>query len=146
MGCITDIAEVVKKSAVCNTAQIVSAEDGNVIVPSYDWSSYLTPNFKRINGIKSYHHFRFSNAHPNIVFVKEHADTEEISLSITKNAWNPDPQVLPSLIAPRGLSNECQWYLFESIRPFCPDEVMDIVCPRPSMSNPKRRRTPVNEE
>ena len=84
VGSITHIAEVVEKSAVCNTAQIVSAEDGNVIVPSYDWSTYLTPHFKRINGIKGYHHFRFSNAHPNIVFVKEHADTEEISLSITK--------------------------------------------------------------
>ena len=71
VGCITDIAEVVEKSAVCNTAKIISAENGNVIVPSYDWSTYLTPHFKRINGIKGYLHFHFSKAHPNIVFVKE---------------------------------------------------------------------------
>ena len=86
--------------------------------------------------------FQCSSQHK--FFLKDHADTEEFSLSITKNSWNPDPQVLPMIIAPHGLFDECQWYLFESIRPFCPDEVMDIVCPRPSMPIPKQRRTPIN--
>ena len=51
MGYITDIAEVVEKSTACNIAQIGSAEDGNLIVPLNEWTSYFTPHFKWINGI-----------------------------------------------------------------------------------------------
>lgn len=143
VGSIADIARVTEKSAVCNTAQV---EDGNTVVETYDWSTYLTPHFRRINGIKQYHHFRFSSSHPNVVFVREHADTEEISLTITKNDWKPDSDELPHVLHPKGLTVERQWYLHDSIRPFCPDESKDVACPRPLAPNPKRRRTPEHED
>ena len=146
VSCISDIASVAEKSAVCNTAQIVCSEDGNPQVMTYDWSSYLIPHFKRITGIKQYHHFRFSSSHPNQVFLKEHVDTEEIALVINKNNWRPDPTQLPDVLQPRGLSIERQWYLFETIRPFCEVESRNIACPEPEVPNPKRRRTPEIED
>lgn len=36
VGCLNDIASVVQKSAM-NHAQLVGDQQGNVIVPSYDW-------------------------------------------------------------------------------------------------------------
>ena len=143
---IADIARVAEKSAVCNTAQIVCNEDGSTLVKTYDWSTYLTPHFKRIIGIKKYHHFRFCSSQPNVVFVKEHADTPEIALTVTKNNWIPDSTQLPDVVHPKGLSIERQWYLYESIRPFCQEDSKDIACPHPLVPNPKRRRTPAIEE
>ena len=40
------IAEVVTNSAQCNKAQLVSKEDGSIIVPSYDWTGFLAPHMK----------------------------------------------------------------------------------------------------
>ena len=53
---------------------------------------------------------------------------------------------LPPIVAPKGLSAERQWYLYENIRPFCPDSDKDITCPLPEVPNPKNtRRTPVRD-
>ena len=62
------IAEVVTNSAQCNEAQLVSREDGSIIVPSYDWTGFLAPHMKKIVGIKNFHHFRMSSSSPGDVF------------------------------------------------------------------------------
>ena len=48
-----DIAEVVKKSGVCNDVEVVGWEDGVVEIPTYDWCSYFAENLKKVSGIKS---------------------------------------------------------------------------------------------
>ena len=67
---ISEIAGVVERSASCNVAQIVHTEEKEV-VPTRDWVSFLLPNFKRINGIKTFHHFRFCNTSLGTVFVSD---------------------------------------------------------------------------
>ena len=41
-------------------AQLVAYYDGRVIVPVYDYSTFLGQYFKKIPNIKKFHHFRFS--------------------------------------------------------------------------------------
>ena len=47
VGSLQAIAQVVNNSATCNAAQLVVDENGNVIVPTYDWVSFLAPIFKK---------------------------------------------------------------------------------------------------
>ena len=138
-------ADVVERSASCNKVQIVCNEDAEV-VPTYDWTSFLQPNFQKITGIKKLHHFRYSASSPGTVFVKTQADAEESALDLLLADWQPSPSTLPQRIEPRGLSDERQWYLYERIRPFCSYAHRDTVCPEPSVPNPKRRRTPAPAE
>ena len=106
VGTIADIASVVEKSAVCNVPQVCCDENGIVSVPSYDWFSFLAPHFKRINGIKKYHHFRFTSNNPGVVFMKEYSDSEEESLELLKDNWRPNFSQLPARLEPKGLSVE----------------------------------------
>ena len=137
---IADIASVVDNSAQCNTSQVTCDEKGSIIAASYDWSTYLAPHFKRILNIKKYHHFRLSSETPGIVYLKLNADSNEEEVEILKNSWEPLPHDMPSRLQPKGLSDERQWYLFDQVRQFCSEDWKDLVCPRPTVPNPKRRR------
>ena len=50
------------QSASINKAQLVSETNGNVIVPTYDWTSHFAVSFKKIVGIKGYYHFKVDAA------------------------------------------------------------------------------------
>ena len=124
-------------SAECNFAQLVCNEDGSTIVPTYDWTDFFAPQLKKISGIKKYHHFRCDSSKPGRVYVKEHADTAEVEIDLRKSSsWLPDQKELPSIVPPKGLSAERQWYLYDSIRPFCPDGDKDTTCPLPDVPKP----------
>ena len=41
-----------------------------------------------------------------------------------------------NVCANEGLHSDCQWYLFEKIRPFCFSQPTDSVCPKPTVPNP----------
>ena len=43
--------------------QLCGLHDGSVIVPTNNWASFLDPYFKKLPGVKGYHHFRFSKTH-----------------------------------------------------------------------------------
>ena len=78
-------------------------------------------------------HFRFTRDHPGYVFVKNSSDASETKIKVLKDmSWKPHKNCLPEEITAPGLSLERQWYLFQKIREFCPDEVKDLVCPKPS--------------
>ncbi|KAK3747158.1 hypothetical protein RRG08_035704 [Elysia crispata] len=40
VDCLEDIARVVNESATCNVAQLCGTEQGDVLVPMYDWASF----------------------------------------------------------------------------------------------------------
>ena len=145
VGSLKGVAEVANKSAECNFAQLVSSEDGTTIVPTYDWTSFFVPHLRKLPGIKKIHHFRMSSSQPGFIFIKEHSDTAEVKFSMLKEPWSPDKDDLPEVIPPRGLSAERQWYLYEQIRPFCPDEDKDTTCLMPTVPKPGRS-TPAPEE
>ena len=45
VDCLDDIVEVVNKSANCNVAQLVGTQQGDVLVPVYDWTAFLDAHF-----------------------------------------------------------------------------------------------------
>ena len=149
VGCLDDIVRVVEESAEVNHAQLVGAQDGTVIVPTYDWAGYFDPYFKQaaFKGIKMLHHMRFSNTHHGKAFVKNSVDSQEKEISLLRNpAWHPDKKELPPIVPPPGLSLERRKYLYEKIREFCPPYCQDSVCPEPvddstpTPPTPKRKK------
>lgn len=144
VGSLKDVAQVVNNSAACNVAQLVCKEDGSTIVPTYDWANLFAEHFRKLPSIKKYHHFRMSSSSPGMVFVKEHSDSPEVEFSLLKHPWSPRSEDLPDTVPPRGLTADRQWYLFEQIRPFCPEEAKDVTCPRPRVPKPGRA-TPAPE-
>ena len=132
VGCLDDIVRVVGESAEVNHAKLVGAQDGRVIVPTYNWADYFDPFFKQtaFKGIKAMHHMRFSRLQHGKAYVKNSVDSqEEISL-LKDERWQPDKEVPPT-VPPPGLSMERRKYLFDKIREFCPPDCQDIVCPEP---------------
>ena len=91
--------------------------------------------------MKKYHHFRFPSSEPGVVYTKFHSDDMEeekhFLLKKTSHPWCPNPTEYPSLVLPKGLSAERQWYLFDSIRQFCVEEDRDVTCPEPSIPRPE---------
>ena len=143
VGSLQAIAQVVNKSAECNHAQLVVSEDGSRLVPIFDWTSFFALHFKKMTAIKKYHHFRFPSSEPGVVYTKFHSDDMEeekhFLLKKTSHPWCPNPTEYPSLVLPKGLSVERQWYLFDSIRQFCAEEDRDVTCPEPSIPRPRSR-------
>ena len=131
--CLSDIVDVVNKSGYINHARLVGTQEGQVLIPTYDWQTYLSPHFKKIQQIKNFHQFKFSSEHPGEVICKVYSDSEEIKLDMRVDPlWEPNISDLPPLVQPRGLSQERQLYLYEKIRPFCTERSMDLTCPIPS--------------
>ena len=134
IGCLEDIAAVCERSSKVNYAQLVGKQDGTPIVPTYDWGTYLPPNFKRdpFKGIKKLHHMRFSRSKPGVCFVRTAPDAAVKELKIlAEDGWKVPPDEMPPIIQPEGLSAERRKYLFEKIREFCPPNCQDLVCPSP---------------
>ena len=67
MGSLQAIAQVVNDSAQCNFAQLVVTEDGTVVVPTFDWTSFFASHLKKFAGIKKYHHFTFDSSKPGVM-------------------------------------------------------------------------------
>ena len=133
VGTIYDIADVVRKSTDVNHPQLIADYDGNNFVKFYDWSSVFEDTATAIKGISKMHHFRFNRNHPGYVFVKNTSDERESPLNLLKNVpWTPSRDELPPIIHPPGLPLERQWYLYNKIRDFCPDEAKDLACPLPT--------------
>lgn len=55
--------QVVSKSSKVNTSQLVTDQDGTVIVKCYDWAKFFS-SAKKIPGIKKLHQFRFTSDKP----------------------------------------------------------------------------------
>ena len=138
---LAELAATVETSAVHNFAQLVGTEDGTSIVPMYDWTRFLKPHFKRLQGILSYRHFTVTAADPGVVEVKRTAESVGKKLKLIKGNWTPDKDDLPPVIPPPGLSIDRQWYLYDNIREFCSRDTQDITCPLPAVP-----RTDTSEE
>ena len=148
VGCLDDIARVVENSATVNHAQLVGTQDGQVIVPTYDWAQFFDHPFRQnaLKGIKAMHHLTFTDSNKGSVLVRDdiNSDEREIKL-IQDDNWKPNAHTLPPVIPPPGLSLERRQYLFDKTREFCLPECRDLVCPDPSLDSntpptPKRRR------
>ena len=106
--------------------------DGTVIVPVYNWSSYLEQFYRKLPNIKSYQHFRFSRDEPGRIYFKERNSSLEQSMMLLKNRTIlPPASQLPAKVNPAGLSQERKQYLHREIRQFCKPGTEDLVAPAP---------------
>ena len=143
VGGLSDLADVVNKSAVVNVAQLTGLDNGSVVVPTYDWQSYFSAVFTKLKGIKKLHHLRFESNSPGTGFIRDKADSPEVSICLLQS-----PDILPNFeqspdrLVPTGLSSQRQWYFFNKIREFCPEGVKDTTCPQPLDEQHTRSRSP----
>ena len=66
VGCLHDIAEVVRNSAKMNHCQLVGNQHGDMLVPTYDWAEFFADHTVKtaLAGIKKIAHFRFCSSSP----------------------------------------------------------------------------------
>jgi len=133
---LADIEEVVRLSTVTgvNKPQLVGSEDGTVIVPTYDWQSFLEPYFKTLTGIKVLHHFRFSHLTPGVIYYRVTPTCQEQSMQLLKSVDRLPSIDGPLELKPPGLPLARQWYLFQKIREFTRDDAQDVTCPKPMIA------------
>ena len=133
VSCLDDLVRVVEASAEANVADLVGREDGTMYIPTYAWSSFLGPHFRKVPRLKQYHHITISCGTPGSVRLKLTADSEEEQLTLLRDQWMPAAHCLPPVLPPPGLSAERQWYLYNNIRDYCTEATKDTVCPRPQV-------------
>ena len=128
-----ELAHAIDNSTVTgvNVSQLCGLHDGSVLVPTYDWASFLDKYFKKLPGVKGYHHFRFSNDSPGRVFCKRYVDSEEVQFDLLRDPSKLPPCTLPPIINPAGLDLERRSYLYKEIRQFCKPNSADLVAPKP---------------
>ena len=102
-----------------NHAQLAGTQDGQVIVPTYDWAQYFDNPFQQtaLKGIKRMHHLTFSHLKPGTAIVKDSITSPEREINLLQNnRWKPKQTNRPPVIPPPGLSLKRQQYLFDKIR------------------------------
>ena len=78
-------------------------------------------------------HFPFSSESPGYFYIKNTTDANsEQKIKLLKDiSWQLQKSSLPNEIIPDGLSVKRQWYLYEKVWEYCPEEHRDSVCPLP---------------
>ena len=126
--CLDDMARAVSESAqTLNRPQLVGREDGTVIVPTYNWQTFLSPYFRKVDGIKSLHHFIFQAGSTAVTMRATEGEEQSFQIQLLKDPDQLPPITLPAPIIPPGLSKERQKYLRDNIRQFV--RAKDILCP-----------------
>ena len=142
VSCLEDIRRVVEESADVNHAQLVGTQSGESVVPTYNWTSLLSPRMKKISGIKRLHHITITADQKDgvKVTVKQYSDNNPKAVPLLRDkTWRPSPNDLPPVISPAGLDAARQWYLHNEIREYCTEETKDLVCPLPVVPRPSAR-------
>ena len=134
VSCMSDIAELVDASSTANRSQLVSDEAGNVLVPTFDWSTFLSTGFKKVKGIKEMQHFSFAADRPGVVLMRKEWEGPTTELVLKQGDL---PVGMPERIEPAGLTRDRQAYLFRHIRPFVDEDKRDLVCPEPAAIRPR---------
>lgn len=134
VDCLEDIANVVQTSSPSgvNVPCLCGKEDGTVLVPMFDWSTFLARYFKKVENIKAYHHFHFKDGAR--VSMKRLLHDEEISQDLSKKGFRLEDLHDNAMPIPKGLDSKRQQYLFNEIREFVAEDTQDLVCPRPQVA------------
>ena len=83
VDCLQDIVTVVEQSSDVNIPQLCGTENGNVIVPTFDWTIFLATHFCKAQNIKKSHHFHFAKGSSNIR-VQEFTDSKFLEQPLVK--------------------------------------------------------------
>ena len=138
VDCLQDIVAVVEQSSDVNLSQLCGTEDGEVIVPSFDWTTFLARFFRKVVSVKKFHHFHFEEGSTTLR-VQEYSDTAYLTQELLKQNL-PTITEMPQTIQPKGLDAKRQWYLYDEIRPFTAEHCQDITTPLPAVAKPKTQK------
>jgi hypothetical protein len=129
VNCIDDVCGLMSQSKLL-IAEPTGTEQGEVLIPCYDWQSKFSA-LGKIVGIKQYHHFVFDSCKPSMCSVRQYAGSPATDLPVAGDsaALSAD---LPTIITPPGLSQARQEYLFKRIRQYVAAEHQDRLCPAPA--------------
>ena len=122
-------------------SELVGHHNGEVLVETYDWVSWLEKVFKKFDGILMYQHFKFSSKKPGKVDCYKTLKSAPVEKTLLKDKekdmlpylTTTSPQILP----PNGLDEDRQMYLFNHIREFCKHGTEDYVAPNPAKKKRK---------
>ena len=73
-----------------NVAQLVGTQEGENLVPTYNWTGMFAGNLRKLKNLKAQRHFRFDAATPGVVYTKVASDAIEESVDLLVNRdWAP---------------------------------------------------------
>ena len=124
---IQNICSLIQSSKLL-LAEPVGTEQGESLIPCYDCQAKFN-HLQKIQGLKQFHHFSFSENHQNISMVKHFAGSPASQIT---TGWDGNPE-LPQVIPPTGLPHARKEYLFHKIRPYVADNFKDQLCPQPQL-------------
>lgn len=133
---LLQVEEIVKSSTPSGLNQciITGTENGDVLVPIYDWLKYFkSKNWKSVEKITKYSHFYFSAERKGVVETKTSINGTTIKNRITFNIEKMNLSDFPPKIDPLGLTYKRKQYLYEKIRQYCEDPFKDLLCPHPGI-------------
>lgn len=118
---------------------IRASQNKTSAVTYFDLSSWLSQYFETLKGITNYQNFVLEQKNPSVIVVKEHKDSFDIKINLTKKKFPFGkfhlPKRLPKQIFPEGLSLERQWYLYDKIRcHILLEKDKNETCPKPKSS------------
>ena len=78
---------MVEKSAIVNHAQQVGSQNGEVIVPTYDWAQFFDCPFrhKAVKRIKAIHHLTFTDSNKGSVFIRDDINSPEREIKLVQD-------------------------------------------------------------
>ena len=84
IGCLDDIVKAVHQLGSPNVAQLVGTQDGDIIVPMYNWSKFFEEHTIKtaLKGITHMHHFHFKSSHPGKMIVKDSVNDTERTINL----------------------------------------------------------------
>ena len=115
---------------------MVGYHNGEVLVETYNWTKWLEPVFRKLDGILSYQHFKMDSNHPGVVWCLKSLSDEPVRKSLLRmdNPMEYFATTKPEIVHPEGLSQQRKEYLYQHIREFCQIGAEDYVAPDPSIN------------
>ena len=85
-----------------------------VIVPTFDWTTFLGAFFRKVANMKKFHHFHFAEG-STTVRLQEFVDGAFLQESLARRKMSDDV-TMPPVVHLKGLDAKRQWYLYDEIR------------------------------
>ncbi len=138
---LIEVKSVVERSS-ANVPQTIKDSNGDVLVPFYQWSAFLSQFFRSIPNITSYHNFKVSSGKCGTVLCSLYSDSTPQEFDILKPGVSGQTTSMPEKTIIPGLDNKRQWYLYENIRMHCKSTLAaDLTCPKPELPKPTTNST-----
>ena len=86
IACLADLEQVVHESAEANVPQLLVTQDGDVIMPTYNWTSLVAGHLYKLKNINKCQHVTFAASQPGNVCVKLQSDGKDDHISVIINS------------------------------------------------------------